>query len=54
MGVQLVIGVGAIGTATAQLLAVRGERSDWLPEVAGDLSTRSSGALPRMPPMRVR
>jgi nucleoside-diphosphate-sugar epimerase len=26
MGVQLVIGVGAIGTATAQLLAVRGER----------------------------
>ena len=26
MGVQLVIGAGAIGTATAQLLAVRGER----------------------------
>jgi predicted dinucleotide-binding enzyme len=54
MDVQLVIGTGAIGAATAQLLADRGERSGWSAEAAEDLSTRPSSTSPRTPPTRMR
>jgi 2-polyprenyl-6-methoxyphenol hydroxylase-like FAD-dependent oxidoreductase len=54
MDVQLVIGAGAIGTTTAQLLADRGERVRRSTEAAADLSTRPSSASPRTPPTRMR
>ena len=40
MDVQLVIGAGAIGTATAQMLADRGERVRLVSRSGEDLSTR--------------
>ena len=54
MDVQLVIGAGAIGTATAQRLADRGEQVRLVTEAAEDLSTRPSSASPRTPPTRMR